>query len=77
MAEASRAITSMYFVQLQVLLAQFLRCDGVVGIAPSSEYPSALARACEDAGLPYISVSDTGDTAATRERFSSFFRRLG
>lgn len=57
--------------------AQFLRCDGVVGIEPSSEYPSALARACEDAGLPYISLSDTGDTAATRERFSSFFRRLG
>jgi hypothetical protein len=57
--------------------ARFLRCDGVVGIEPSSKYPSALARACEDAGLPYIAVSGTHDTAPARERFSSYFRRLG
>ena len=38
--------------------AHFLRCDGVVGIEPASDYPSALARACEDAGLPFISVPE-------------------
>jgi benzoyl-CoA reductase subunit B len=56
--------------------ALFLRCDGVVGIESSSDYPSALARACEEAGLPYVSVSGTADTAETRDRFRSYFRRF-
>jgi benzoyl-CoA reductase subunit B len=56
--------------------AQFLRCDGVVGIEPPSDYPSALARACEEAGLPYVSVAGTADTAATREQFTRYFRRF-
>jgi benzoyl-CoA reductase subunit B len=57
--------------------ARFLRCDGVVGVEPVSGYPSALARACEEAGLPYIPVSGTADTPDVRERFRSYFRRLG
>jgi hypothetical protein len=56
--------------------AQFLRCDGVVGIEPPSDHPSAFARACGAAGLPYVSVAGTADTAATRERFTRYFRRF-
>lgn len=56
--------------------AQFLSCDGVVGIEPPSDYPSALARACEEAELPYVSVAGTADTAATRERFTRYFREF-
>jgi benzoyl-CoA reductase subunit B len=56
--------------------AEFLRCDGVVGVEPPSEYPSALARACEGAGLPYVSVSGAADTGETRDRFRSYFRRF-
>jgi hypothetical protein len=56
--------------------AQFLRCDGVVGIEPASDYPSALERACEDAGLPFISVPGTADTDETRDRFRRYFTRL-
>jgi benzoyl-CoA reductase subunit B len=57
--------------------AQFLRCDGVVGVEPASEYPSALARACDAAGLPYVPVTGTSDSDATRRRLREHFRRLG
>lgn len=57
--------------------AQFLRCDGVVGVEPSSDYPSALARACEEAGLPFISLAETADTEENRARLRRHFHRLG
>ncbi|HUA02438.1 MAG TPA: 2-hydroxyacyl-CoA dehydratase family protein [Solirubrobacteraceae bacterium] len=57
--------------------AEFLRCDGVVTVEPASEHPSALARACEAAGLPLVSVPSTADTEETRARLREYFRRLG
>lgn len=57
--------------------AQTFRSDAVIGIEAPSEHPSSLARACADAGLPYLALPTTADTDEVRERLRSFFAGLG
>jgi hypothetical protein len=57
--------------------AQTFSSDAVIGIEAPSEHPSSLARACADAGLPYLTLPTTADTDEARERLRSFFARLG
>lgn len=54
------------------------RCDAVIGIEPENSFPSALGRAIEAEGIPYLAVPDIRDSPERREMVARFLEdRLG
>jgi benzoyl-CoA reductase subunit B len=51
-------------------------CAGVIGVEPPSAVPSGVARACDDAGLPYLAVSRLDDDEDMRGELDAFLARL-
>lgn len=51
------------------------RADAIIAVERSTEH-SAIAAACEEAGIPYLGVAGPADDPATREAIDAFVSRL-